>query len=78
MHDDIDRPARSRFAFGLFEYAQMPALTVVFLVFGLTVGVFVLPDDWSLGSRVGAGLAMGMAAVLSFFANRMIGGRDFD
>lgn len=76
--DDDDRPARRRFAFGLFEHAQMPLLTIVFMSFGVAVGLFVLPPDWSVMARLGAGFAMGMAAVLSFFANRMIGGRDFD
>lgn len=76
--DDEDRPARKPFAFGLFEYAQLPLLSVLFIGLGLLVGVFMLPEAWPLLNRIGAGVALGMAAVLSFFANRMIGGKDFD
>jgi hypothetical protein len=75
---DDDRPVRKSFAFGLFDYAQMPLLTVVCLAFGIAVGLWVLPPSWSFLTRFGAGAALGLAAVLSFFANRMIGGRDFE
>ena len=76
--DDDDRPAGRPFAFGLFEHAQLPILTVVFIAVGVGAGLYVLPSDWSLLMRLGAGFALGMAAVLSLFANRMIGGKDFD
>ena len=53
-------------------------MSVICLGFGVVVGLVMLPDSWSLLTRIGAGFAMGMAALLSFFANRMIGGSDFE
>ena len=76
--NDEDRPVRKPFAFGLFDYAQLPLFSVLFLGLGVVVGVYMLPEQWSLFNRIAAGVALGLAAVLSFFANRMIGGRDFD
>lgn len=62
----------------LFERPELPILTALFLALGVALGVFALPPTWDLPTRIGAGLALGAAAVLSFFANRMIGGRDFE
>ena len=48
------------------------------LVGGIALGVYVLPPQWALWARAFAGVALGLAAILSFFANRMIGNTDFD
>jgi hypothetical protein len=62
---------------GLFVRPEMKILTVLSLLVGVVVGVFVLPEQWSLGMRVMAGVALGLTMVITLFANRMIGGEDF-
>jgi hypothetical protein len=52
--------------------------SVVFLIVGVGVAIWVLPGDWSLAARIGAGLALAAAATIALFANRLIGGSDFD
>jgi hypothetical protein len=66
------------FLFGLFERVDLVVFTVLFLALGIGIGIFLGPDDWSLLWRVGAGFALGLTAVISLFAPRMIGGKDFD
>jgi hypothetical protein len=63
---------------GLFERTDLIVFTVLFVATGLGVGVFVLPSEWSLPMRLLAGLALGLTAVISLLAPRMIGGKDFD
>lgn len=70
-------PGPRRF-FGLFERTDLVVFTVLFTVGGVGIGVFLLPGEWSLGMRVLAGFALGATAVISLFAPRMIGGKDFD
>jgi hypothetical protein len=62
---------------GLFVRPEMKILTVLSLLVGVVVGVFVLPEQWSLGMRVMAWVALGLTMVITLFANRMIGGEDF-
>ena len=64
-----DRPVESH---GVRWYArpEVAGFSVVFVVLGIVLGLFVLPEQWSLAGRLGAGLSMAAAASLSFFANR--------
>ena len=45
---------------------------ILFLVIGVGLGVALLPPDWSLATRVGAGVALGLCAEISLFANRLM------
>jgi len=74
MPDDDD-PPRGRFL--LFDRPELPIWLGLPVVGGVVAAVIGLPDSWSLLSRVGAGVAVGMGATIALFANRMIGGRDF-
>ena len=69
---------KRKFLWGLFERTDLVVFTGIFTVVGVGVGVFVLPQEWSLPMRFLAGLALGLAAVISLLAPRMIGGQDFD
>jgi hypothetical protein len=77
MNEEPRRPTARRL-FGLLERPEMPILAVLFLSLGVGIGVFVFPPQWELSMRVLGGLALGLTALLSLFANRMIGGNDFD
>ncbi|MEZ4239144.1 MAG: hypothetical protein R3F59_23925 [Myxococcota bacterium] len=57
---------------------EVVVFSAVFLVVGVGLGIWVLPGDWSLLARIGAGVALAGAATISLFANRIIGGDDFD
>jgi hypothetical protein len=70
-------PNKRPWLWGLFVRPDMQILAPLSLAVGLGVGIFMLPDQWSLGMRVLAGLALGVTVILTLFANRMIGGEDF-
>jgi hypothetical protein len=62
---------------GLFVRSDMKILAALSMVVGVVVGVFLLPEQWSLAMRLLAGLALGLTVIITLFANRMIGGEDF-
>ena len=70
-----DDPPRRRFA--LFGRPELPIWLGLLVAFGVIAAWIGLPDQWSVLSRVAAGVALGMGATIALFANRMIGGRDF-
>lgn len=72
------RPPTPRRLWGLFDRPEMPILALLSLALGVGIGVSMFPDEWSLEMRVLAGFALGLTALISLFANRMIGGNDFD
>jgi hypothetical protein len=63
---------------GLFDRPEMPILGLLSVALGVGIGVFMFPNSWSLQMRALAGFALGLTALISLFANRMIGGNDFD
>lgn len=80
-HDKPDqepRPPTARRLFGLLERPEMPILAILSLALGVGIGVYMFPPAWALHMRVLAGAALGVTALISLFANRMIGGNDFD
>lgn len=72
------KPPTARRLFGLFERPEMPILAVLSLALGVGIGVYMFPPAWELHLRVLAGVALGLTALISLFANRMIGGNNFD
>lgn len=70
--------SESGLLWGLFVRTEIRVATVLFMVAGVAICLFFLPPDWSLGLRILAGLALGATALLSVFANHMIGGKDFN
>ena len=61
-----------------FERPEVPVLSVLSLIVGVGACVWLLPADWSLVTKVLAGVALAVTTVISLFANRMIGGTDFE
>lgn len=80
MGEEKEEPREpgARRLFGLFERPEMPILAVLSVGLGVGIGVFMFPPAWSLPMRILAGFALGLTALISLFANRMIGGNDFD
>ena len=62
----------------MFERPEVPVLALIATVAGVVACVWLLPDDFALWMRVGAGLILGVATTIMLFANRMIGGADFE
>jgi hypothetical protein len=62
----------------MFERPEVVGMGLVATAAGIAACVWLMPPDFSLPWRIGAGVALGIAATLLLFANRMIGGSDFD
>lgn len=62
----------------LFARRDVIGWMLAFAAFGAIVGAFALPTDWSLATRVGGGLFMGLNGALYVVGPRMVGGDDFD
>ena len=73
--DEPDEGPKRRWL--LLDRPELPVLLVVFLALGVTIAVIGFPDSWSLPAKVIAGIGLGLTAMISLFANRMIGGRDY-
>ncbi len=61
-----------------YRRPEIVLFSIFFLVTGIGLGVFVLPEQWHLAGRIGAGLILGFTSMMMLFANRFIGGNDFD
>jgi hypothetical protein len=61
----------------LLDRPELPILLVALLTGGIAIAVWGFPDSWSLPSKIVAGIGLGLTAMISLFANRMIGGRDY-
>ena len=73
MADSDETPKR----WFLLDRPELPVLLVLLLATGITLAVVGFPDSWSLPAKVVAGIGLGLTAMISLFANRMIGGRDY-
>ncbi|MEQ1503417.1 MAG: hypothetical protein ABMB14_14360 [Myxococcota bacterium] len=62
----------------LVERADVVVLLAALTAIGVGIGVAVLPDGWTLAARVSAGIGLGLGSTITVFANRMIGGLDFE
>lgn len=60
------------------ERPEVVVLAVLGTLVGIGASFWLLPPEWGWWSRLGAGLAFGLTAVLVLFANRVIGGSDFE
>jgi hypothetical protein len=61
----------------LLDRPELPILLVGLVALGIAIAVWGFPESWSLPARIVAGIGLGLTAMISLFANRMIGGRDY-
>jgi hypothetical protein len=62
----------------VFERPEVPVLALIATLAGVGACLWLLPAEWGIAWRVGAGLILGVATTIMLFANRLIGGADFE